>query len=81
MNLLGLIPAPGIPVMRAMFAFGKNAYGQSELTALFKKYASSAFTNFWSVRADLVRSGLLEEIVDEAPIADAIRDANLQEVL
>jgi len=82
------VPPQAAAAVKLMYAMGKSEYGVRELHELFNKHYQKflgrstknypvmilAFYRRW-----LVNQGLLEEIVDVAPIPESVRDANLQE--
>ena len=87
-DLSGVIPPQAVAAMKLMHAFGKSEYGVHELHEIFNKH----YEKFWGrpvkreaivillfYRRYMVNQGLLEEIVDVAPLPGSVIEANLQE--
>jgi hypothetical protein len=87
-DLSGVVPPQAVAAMKLMHAFGKSEYGVHELHEIFNKH----YEKFWGrsvkreavvillfYRRHMVNQGLLEEIVDVAPVPGSVIEANLQE--
>jgi len=89
-TLSGIIPPQAIAALQLMFAFGRTEYDAHYLVKLFEQH----YERFWGrpvkrhpyyimlfYRRYMVSHGLIEEVVDDAPLPESAREANLQEVL
>lgn len=87
-SLKGVVYPQLAALVKAMFVFGKKEYLLAELKSLLNTRAKEFYTGpmparpsdlFSAKRRMLVENGLIEEIVDDAPVTQAMVDANLQE--
>jgi hypothetical protein len=89
-DISGLLPAQGVAMAKLLFSYGNREITMPEIIELTRRH----FEAFWGrkgrqsgewvfryYRRFLLDRGIIEEIVGEAPVTEAIRDANLQEVL
>jgi hypothetical protein len=90
MELGGIATPQARAVLKLMFVMGKKEYGLTELNHMFDAHYETFLGKPSKVqgyhalifyRRYLVDKGLIEEIVDDAPATQAVRDANLQEAL
>lgn len=89
MSLEGLLAPQAIAAMKLLFSAGKREFDVEEIGVLFNEL----YTKFWGrvikrdalqifffYRRHLVNYGLLEEIVDDAPIHKALAEAHMEEL-
>jgi len=85
--LKGIVPENAAALVRFIFALGKEEFDANEISCALRggfaranKKLSSGADDFGHNKGLLIRKGLLEEILVDAPTPDAIIKANLQEV-
>lgn len=89
-NLCKIIPPQAIAALQLMYSMGKEEYDAHDLARLFELH----YERFWGrpvkrhpyyimkfYRRYMVNHGLIEEVIDDAPLPDSVREANLQEVI